>query len=161
MSLLLNMLSRLVITFLPSIKCLLISWLQSPSAVILEPRKIKVWQCFYCFPIYLPWSDGTGCHDDQFSSVSQSCSTLGHSMNCSMPGLPVHHQLSAFTQTHVQFPMSHLFTSGGQRTGVSALSSFLPKNTQGWSPLEWTGWISSQFKGLSRVSSSTTGRVTT
>ena len=51
MSLLLNMLSRLVITFLPRSKCLLISWLQSPSAVILEPRKIK---SSHCFPIYLP-----------------------------------------------------------------------------------------------------------
>ena len=54
MSLLFNMLSRLVITFLPRRKCLLISWLQSPSAVILEPRKIKVWHCFHCFPNYLP-----------------------------------------------------------------------------------------------------------
>ena len=53
MSLLLNMMSRLVITFLPRSKCLLISWLQSPSAVILEPRKI-VSLCFHCFPIYLP-----------------------------------------------------------------------------------------------------------
>ena len=58
MSLLLNMLSRLVITFLPRSKHLLISWLQSPSAVILEPPKNKVWHCFHYFPIYLPWSDG-------------------------------------------------------------------------------------------------------
>ena len=50
-SLLFNMLSRLVITFLPKSKRLLISWLQSPSAVILEPRKIKVQHCFHCFPI--------------------------------------------------------------------------------------------------------------
>ena len=54
MSLLFNMLSRLVIAFLPSSKRLLISWLQSPSAVILEPKKIKVSYCFHCFPIYLP-----------------------------------------------------------------------------------------------------------
>ena len=54
MSLLLNMLARLVITFLPRSKCLLISWLQSPSAVILEPPKNKVCHCFHCFPIYLP-----------------------------------------------------------------------------------------------------------
>ena len=60
MSLLFNMLSRLVITFFPRSKHLLISWLQSPSAVILEPQK-RVCHCFYCFPIYLPWSDGTGC----------------------------------------------------------------------------------------------------
>ena len=62
-SLLFNMLSGFVIAFLPRSKCLLISWLQSPSAVILEPKKIKVCHCFHCFPIYLPWSDGTGCDD--------------------------------------------------------------------------------------------------
>ena len=54
------------------------------------------------------------------------------------------------------FPMSQLFTSGGQSIGVSALASVLPMNTQGWSPLEWTGWISLQSKGLSRVFSNTT-----
>ena len=54
------------------------------------------------------------------------------------------------------FPMSQLFAWGGQSTGVSALQSFLPKNTQGWSPLEWTGWISLQSRGLSRVFSNTT-----
>ena len=54
------------------------------------------------------------------------------------------------------FPMSQLFTWGGQSTGVSALASFLPKNTQDWSPLECTGWISLQSKGLSRVFSNTT-----
>ena len=67
MSLLFNMLSRLV-SFLPRSKRLLISWLQSPSAVILEPNKIKS-HCFHCFPIYLPWSDGTGCHDLSFLNV--------------------------------------------------------------------------------------------
>ena len=54
MSLVFNMLSRLVIVFLPRSKHLLISWLQSPSAVILEPHKNKVSHCFHCFPIYLP-----------------------------------------------------------------------------------------------------------
>ena len=49
------------ITFLPRSKRLLISWLQSPSAVILEPPKNKVWHCFHCFPIYFPWSGGTRC----------------------------------------------------------------------------------------------------
>ena len=68
MSLLFNMLSRLVITCLPRSKCLLISWLQSPSAVILEPPKI-VCHCFHCFPIYLPQSDWTGCHDLCFLNV--------------------------------------------------------------------------------------------
>ena len=59
MSLLFNMLSRLVKTFLPRSKCLLTSWLQLPSAVILEPQKII--SNFHCFPIYLPWGAGTRC----------------------------------------------------------------------------------------------------
>ena len=66
MSLLLNILPRLLITFLPRSKHLLISWLQSPSAVILEPKKIKSDICFHCFLIYFPWSDGTRCHDLHF-----------------------------------------------------------------------------------------------
>ena len=118
----------------------------------------------------------------QFSSVVQSCPILCDPMNRSMPGLPVHHRLPEFTQTHTyqvsdaiqpshplsspfppapnpcqhqSFPMSQLFAWGGQSTGVAALASFLPKNTQGWS-LEWTSWISLQSKGLSRVFSNTT-----
>ena len=54
------------------------------------------------------------------------------------------------------FPMSQLFAWGGQSTGVSAIASFLPKKSQGWTPSEWTGWISLQSKGLSRVFSNTT-----
>ena len=54
------------------------------------------------------------------------------------------------------FPMSQLFAWDGQNTGVSALASFLPKKSQGWSPSEWTGWICLQAKGLSRVFSNTT-----
>ena len=54
------------------------------------------------------------------------------------------------------FPMSQPFTSGGQSIGVSASTSVLPMNTQDWSPLGWTGWISLQSKGLSRVFSNTT-----
>ena len=54
------------------------------------------------------------------------------------------------------FPMSQLFAWGGQSTGVSALASFPPKKSQGWYPSEWTGWISLQSKGLSRVFSNTT-----
>ena len=68
MSLLFNMLSRLVITFLPRSKCLLISWLQSPSAVILEPPKINS-DTVSTVSIYLPWSDGTRCHDLSFLNV--------------------------------------------------------------------------------------------
>ena len=119
----------------------------------------------------------------QFSSVTQSCPTLCDPMNRCTPGLPVHHQLPEFAQSHVHwvrdaiqpsssvvpfsscpqslpasksFPMSQLFSWGGQSTGVSALASFLLKKSQGWSPLEWTGWISLQSKGLSRVFSNTT-----
>ena len=60
-----NTLPRFLIDFLPRSRCLLISWLQSPSAVILEPQKVKC----HCFPIYLPWSDGTRCHDLPFLNV--------------------------------------------------------------------------------------------
>ena len=70
MSLLFNMLSRLVIAFLPRSKRLLISWLQSSSAVILEPQKIVS----HCFPIYLLWSDGTRCHDLSFLNVEPAFS---------------------------------------------------------------------------------------
>ena len=68
MSLLYNTLSRFVIAFLPRSKRLLILWLQSPSTVILEPNKIKS-HCFHCFPIYLPWSVGSRCHDLSFLNV--------------------------------------------------------------------------------------------
>ena len=118
-----------------------------------------------------------------FSSVTQSCLTLCNSMNCNTPGLPVHHQLLEFTQTHIHrvsdaiqpshpllspsppapnpsqhqsLPMSQFFSWSGQSNGVSALASFLPKKSQGWSPSEWTGWISLQSKGLSGVFSNTT-----
>ena len=107
----------------------------------------------------------------EFSSVAQSCPTLCKPMNRSTPGLAVHHQHPEFTQTHVHrvsdaiqpshplsspsppapSPSQHQslfqwvnFTWGGQSTGVSALASFLPKKSQGWSPSEWTGWISLQ-----------------
>ena len=69
MSLLLNMLARLVITFLPRSKHLLISWLQSPSAVSLEPPKIKSDTVSNCLPIYFPLSDGIRCHDLSFLNV--------------------------------------------------------------------------------------------
>ena len=116
-------------------------------------------------------------HSVQFRAVAQSCPTLCDSMNHSTPGLPVHHQLPESTQTLLSrwchptvsssvipfscaqsfpasrsFQMSQLFTSGGQSIGVSALASFLPKKSQGWSPSEWTGWISQQSKGLSESS---------
>ena len=61
-----------------------------------------------------------------------------------------------FLPASESFPKSQLFAWGGQSIGVSALPSVLPKNTQGWSPLEWTGWISLHSKGLSRVFFNTT-----
>ena len=131
------------------------------------------------------WLDKIGFSSVQFSSVSQLCPTLCDPMNPSTPDLPVHHKLQEFTETHihrvsdaihpaisssvvpfsscpqslpasVSSPMSQLFAWGGQSTRVSALASFLPKKSQGWSPSEWTGWIYSQSKGLSRVFSNTT-----
>ena len=120
----------------------------------------------------------------QFSSAPQSCLTLCDPRDCSTPGLPVHHQLQESTQTHVHrvgdaiqpahplgspsppafnlslasgsFQISQFFAWGGQIIGVSASASVLPMNTQDWSPLGWTGWISLQSKGLSRVFSNTT-----
>ena len=61
-----------------------------------------------------------------------------------------------FLPASESFPMSQLFTWGGQSTGVSASTSFPPKKSQGWSPSEWTDWISLQSKGLSRVFSNAT-----
>ena len=63
---------------------------------------------------------------------------------------------SSFLPASESFQMSQLFAWGDQSTGVSALASFLPKKSQGWSPSEWTGWISLQSRGLSRVFSNTT-----
>ena len=73
LSLLFKTLTRFVIAFLPRSQCLLISWLQSPSAVTVcsdfEAQEKKICHCFHFFPFYLPWSDGTGCHDLHFLNV--------------------------------------------------------------------------------------------
>ena len=116
----------------------------------------------------------------QFSSVAQSCLTLCDPMDCSTPIFPVHHQLpnscplSWWCQPTISssavpffsclqsfpasasFQMSQFFPSCGRSIGVSASTSVLPMNIQGWFPLGWTGWIALQFKGLSRVFSKTT-----
>ena len=117
-----------------------------------------------------------------FSSVTQSCPTLCDPMECSTPGLPVHHQLPEFTRTHVHwvgdalptvsssvvpfsshlqsfpasgsFHTSQFFAWGGQSSGVSASASVLPVNIQHWLPSRWTGWISLQSKGLKSLHSS-------
>ena len=94
----------------------------------------------------------------QFSSVAQSCPTRFNPMNRSTLGLPVHHQLPEFTQTHLILsspspPALNLsqhqglfkWVSRGQSIGVSASTSVPPVNTQDWSPLGWTGWISLQM----------------
>ena len=73
MSLIFNMLSRLVIAFLPRSKHILITWLPSPSAVILEPQN-KVCHCFHCFHLYLTWNDGTRCHHLRFLNVKLTVS---------------------------------------------------------------------------------------
>ena len=120
----------------------------------------------------------------QFSSV-QSLSrvwTICDPMNHSRPGLPVHHQLPEFTQTHAHWvgdaihlilcrpllllppipPSIRVFSNESNllmrwpSIGVSALASVVPMNTQDWSPLKWTGCISLQSKGLSRVFCNTT-----
>ena len=120
----------------------------------------------------------------QFSSVTQSCLTCPtHVHGLYTPGFPVHHQLPELAQTHVHwvgdaiqpshplsslllhlqsfpapgsFQTSQFFASSGQSIGVSASASVLPMNIQDWCPLGWTGWISLQPKGLSRVFSNTT-----
>ena len=69
--------------------------------------------------------------------------------------IPFSFRLQSFPASG-SFPMSHLFTWGGQNIGISALASVLSTNTQGWSPSEWTGWICLQSKGPSRVFSNTT-----
>ena len=114
-------------------------------------------------------------------SVSKLCLTLYNPMDCSMPGFPLLHHLPEVAQTHVHwvsdaisssvipfssclqsflasgsFPVSQLFTSGGQSIGASVLASVLPMNIQGWFPLGLTGLISLLSNGLSRVFSSTT-----
>ena len=119
-----------------------------------------------------------------YSSVAQSCLTPCDPINCSMPGLPVHHQLPESTQTHVHWvgdaiQPSHPLSSPSPPAlnlsqhqglfqwvssshqvakvlGVSASTSVLPMNIRDWFPIGWTGWISLQSKGLSRVFPNTT-----
>ena len=97
----------------------------------------------------------------QFTSLTQSCPALCDAMDYT----PVHWVGDAIQPSYPlsspsppasgSFQMNQLFTSGGQSIGVLA-SSVLPMNTEDWSPLGWTGWISLQSKGLSRVFSNTT-----
>ena len=130
------------------------------------------------------WETGLLFSLNWLSSVAQLCPTLCNPMDCSMPGLPVHHHLLEFTQTHVHWvgdsiqpphpllspspPALNLSQHQGlfqwvnsshqvaKLLGVSASTSVLPMNIQDWSPLGWTGWISMLSKGLSTVFSNTT-----
>ena len=121
----------------------------------------------------------------QFSLVAQSCPTLCDPVDCSTSGFPVHHQLPELAQTQVHqvsgaiqpsypllfpspdfnishfqasgsFPMSQFFASGGQSIGVSASTEVFPMHIQDQFPLRFTGLISLQSKGLSKVFSNTT-----
>ena len=92
-----------------------------------------------------------GVHSDS-RPLSQFSDAIQPSHPLSSPSPPAPKSLPASGS----FPMSQLLAWGDQSTGVSALASFLPKKSQGWSPSEWTGWISLQSKGLSRVLSKTT-----
>ena len=136
------------------------------------------WVCIYT------WNTGLIVPLVCYCSVAQSCPTPCDPVDCSKPGLPVHHHLLELAHTHVHwvhdamqpshplsppfssclqsfpasgsFPLSQLFASGGQSIGVSASVSVLPMNIQGWFPLGWTGLIFLQSKGLSRVFPNTT-----
>ena len=117
---------------------------------------VQLLSCVRLFVI--PWI--TGYQASLFITISQSSLKL-MSIESAMPPshlilccpLPILPQSLPGSES---FPMSQLFAWGGQSIGVSALASLLPKNTQDWYPLEWTGWISLQSKGLSRVFSNTT-----
>ena len=127
------------------------------------------------------WPTSSKC-SVQFSSVAQSCPTFCDPVDCSTPVplsitnsqsllklmsiesvMPIISSSVVPFSSHLQsfpasgsFQMRQFFTSGGQSIGVSASASVLPMNIQDWFPLGWTGWISLQFKGLSRIFSNTT-----
>ena len=152
-------------------------WMFTERTVVIISQQIKSGR----YTLYLKLTQC--CMSIQFSSVAQSCLTLCNPMNRSTPGLPVHHQLPEFTQTHVHqvsnaiqpshplFPPSppafnpsqhqSLFQWVNSLHEVAKVLEFqlhhqLPMNTQDWSPLGWTGWIPLQSKRLSRVFSNTT-----
>ena len=111
-----------------------------------------------CLPLVTPW---IAARQASLSITNSRSSLKLTSIKLVMPSshLILCHPLLLLPQplpASGSFQMSQLFTSGGQSTGVSASASVLPMNTQDWSPLGWTGWISLQSKGLSRVFSNTT-----
>ena len=153
MSLLFNMLSRLVIVFLPRSKCLLISLLQSPSTVTLEYKKI-VCHCFHCFPIYLPWRTGSPVlhYLLEFAQIHICCvsdAVWPSSPLCPLLLLPsVFPSIRVFSSEsvlHIRWPKDWSFSFSHLSFRVDCL----------W---ELTGLVSLLSKGLSRVFSSTTVR---
>ena len=135
------------------------------------------------FTNFLALNRGLTYSKKSFRSVTQSCLTLCNPMDCSTPGHTVHHQLPELAQTHDHWvgdaiqkshPLLSPYPSAlnlsqhqglfkwvssshqVQSIGVSASTSILPMNIQDWFPLGWTGWISLQSKGVSRIFSNTT-----
>ena len=165
----------------------LLEWVAFQFHLFLEKPDILRYSLvvFYTWCITVMWNLLHHCpvfSSVQFSPVAQLCLTLCSSMDCSTPGLPVHHQLPEFTQTHVHwvsdaiqtshplsFPSCPSFNLSQHQghfqwvsssyhvaKGVSASALVLPMNIQDWFPLGLTSLISLQSKGLSRVFSNTT-----
>ena len=153
-----------------------------PTVTYFTLKYLLFWKIHHRFHLYFIKLEIFLLSKYQFSSVTQSCPTLCNPMDCSTPGFPVHPQLPTCSNScplswccHAtisssvipfssclqsspasgSFPMSN-FTSGGQSIVASASASVLPRNIQDWFPLQVTGLISLQSKGLSRVFSSTT-----
>jgi len=152
--------------------CFILLWRLLSLLLCVSPLQHQSSQVFHLSKVQI--------YSVQFSSVTQSCPTLCNRMNCSMPRLPVHQDSNWWSLPKLMsiksvMPSNHLilcrplpllpsifpsirvfsnesaFSSGGQNIGVSASTSVLPVNTQDWSSLGWTDWISLQSKGLSRV----------
>ena len=133
---------------------------------------IDVWIAWGFFPVHLSCSVMSSClqpHGLQHARLPCPSPTPRVYSNSSPLSRWCHPTISSSVipfSSHLQsflssgsFPMNQLFTSGGQSIGVSVLASVLPMNIQDWSPLGWTGWISLQSKGLSRVFSNTTVKI--
>ena len=145
MSLLFNMLSRLVITFLPRSKCLLIWLLMSISEFCLVTQSCPTLHPHGLQQARLPCPSPTPGVYSNSHPLSWWCHP-----NISSSVIPFSSRLQSFPASGF-FPVSQFFTSSGQSVGVSASASVLPMNIQDWSPLRWTGWISLQSNGLTRV----------
>ena len=163
---------------LQSVQSLRKTWLQ----VFLLNATLVIWISIFCWPVVIQWYQVSQFSSVQFSRSVVSDSLQPHESQharplCPSPTPGVHSDscpssrwchptisssvvpFSSCPQSlpaSGSFPMSQFFTSGGQSIGVSTSASVLPMNIQDWSPLGWTGWISLQSKGLSRVFSNTT-----